>query len=97
MIINYLSLMIKRLYSWHIKQRRFKLFKSSFLSSSNTKKKLYPFLNRKDYYFASENCYIPQKRAKRHFLGRLFLAFILLVLIGWIAFECYRGWNVFGL
>lgn len=89
--------MIRRLYSWHIKQRRFKLFKSSFLSSANAKKKSYSFFNRKDYYFASENCYIPQKRAKRHFVGHLFFGFIILILIGWIVFESYRGWNVFGL
>ena len=88
--------MIKLLYSWYIKQRRFKLFKASFLTSTN-KKKSFSFFNRKDYYFASESSYIPEKRAKRHFRGYLFLGFLFLILIAWIAFECYKGWNIFSL
>lgn len=89
--------MLKGLYSWHIKQRRFKLSKSSFFSPLNAVKKPFKFFNRKPYYFASEDQYVYEKPASRHFFRYLFLALAFVLFIIWFLLECYRGWSVFTL
>lgn len=89
--------MIKGLYSWHIKQRRFKLFKANCLSKMNPVKKPFSFLSRNHYYFASEDEYLYEKRASRHFLRFCVIGLCILVFSIWFIIECYRGWDVFSL
>ena len=87
--------MIKRLYSWHIKQRRFKLFKGNFLLPIKAAKEPFRLFRRRHYYFASEGHYVYEKTATRRFFRYLFLALFLIALTSWIVIETIKGWNVF--
>lgn len=97
--------MIKRLYSWHIKQRRFKLAKSGLFNHGTrdgfwTQVKglgVFKVFRRKQYYFASEGRYVYEKAGRRRFFRYLFLGAILFITFGWFIVESYRGWGMFGL
>lgn len=87
--------MIRRLYSWHIKQRRFKLFKGSFLVPMKAAKEPFKLFRGRHYYFASEGRYVYEKTATRRFFRYLFLGLLLLAAAIWIIIESYKGWSVF--
>lgn len=91
--------MIRRLYAWHVKQRRFKLFKGNLLVPMKTAQEPFRFRlfrgRGRPYYFASEGRYVYEKSATRRFFRYLFLGLALVGVFIWVVIECYKGWSVF--
>lgn len=88
--------MIKRLYSWHIKQRRFKLFKGSLLAPMKPSREPFRLFRGRQYFFAAEGQYVYEKAARRRFFRYLFLGIFLFIGFVWFAIESYKAWDIFG-
>lgn len=93
----YRSKMFKRLYSWHIKQRQFKLFKASFLTSDKERRVPLSLFRGRHYYFVAEDRYVYEKAASRRYFRYWFFGALLLGVVIWLILETYKGWSVFSL